>query len=65
MTSKDGAVWVEEVYSAYFLSYPNADITGDNEEADEVFEIAIWHFFVCEKLPIWQFFDEKSLNLLQ
>ena len=28
-----------------------------NEEADEVFEIAIWLFF-GEKSPIWQFFDE-------
>ena len=32
-----------------------------DKEADEVFEIAIWHF--CgEKSPIWQFFDEKLLN---
>ena len=55
MTSKDGAVWVEEVYSAYFLSYPNADITGDNEEADEVFEIAIWLFFLVKSRQFGNF----------
>ena len=34
----------EKDYSAYFQSYLNADISGDNEEDDEVFQFG--NFFM-------------------